>query len=133
MKFRPCPRDLNGWGFGPTTRPGCSTTIAWHGSFVRDVVEWDVANWSHAVKYWEARAALHAQPLECMEFAAHHGGLSLWLASLGHQVDYRTAGFLGAFGRSETQRRWLSAFDGRALASRVPEDWCYIMYGIATK
>jgi SAM-dependent methyltransferase len=223
---------------------------------LRDVVEWDVANWSHAVKYWEACAPLHAQPLECMELGAHHGGLTLWLASMGHRVlctdlqgvqasasplidryglsdrvayeeldavaipyrehfdiivfksvlgavgsngnfarkraafdsiyaalkpggsllfaenlaasplhcylreryvqwgrfwsyadipemqsllrpfahvDYRTVGFLGAFGRSETQRRWLSAFDGSALASRVPEDWRYIMYGIATK
>jgi hypothetical protein len=48
-------------------------------------------------------------------------------------VDYDAAGFLGAFGRSEARRRLLSAFDGSTLAARVPEEWCYIMYGIATK
>jgi SAM-dependent methyltransferase len=221
-----------------------------------DVVEWDVANWSHAVKYWEASAPLHGEPLECMELGAHHGGLSLWLASLGHRVlctdlqgveasarplheryglselvayqeldataipfrehfdiivfksmlgavgsngnidrkraaaraiysalkpggrllfaenlaasplhcffreryvqwgrywsysnilemqtllhqfshlEFNTVGFLGAFGRSEAQRRLLSAFDCSKLAARVPEKWRYIMYGIATK
>ena len=223
---------------------------------LQDVVEWDVANWSHAIHYWNACKPLHDGPLECLELGAHHGGLSMWLASLGHNVlctdvngveaaasplierygfsdrvayaeldaaaipyaerfdvivfksvlgavgyngdverkhvavrsmyealkrggrllfaenltasplhryfreryvrwgrdwsysdvpemqsllrdfshvAYRTVGTLGAFGRSEAQRRFLSRFDGSTLAELVPEGWRYIMYGIATK
>ncbi|MDE2482342.1 MAG: class I SAM-dependent methyltransferase [bacterium] len=47
-------------------------------------------------------------------------------------VAYETGGFLGAFGRSEKQRRALGSLDriGRAL---VPPSWRYIAYGVAIK
>jgi SAM-dependent methyltransferase len=51
-----------------------------------DVVQWDVPNWSQAVRYWERHAGLHGAPLDCLELGAHHGGLSAWLASMGHCV-----------------------------------------------
>lgn len=51
----------------------------------KDVLGWDVYNWSGALKYWE-KILNSDQPLECMELGANKGGLSLWLASKGHNV-----------------------------------------------
>jgi SAM-dependent methyltransferase len=51
-----------------------------------DIVEWDVANWSKAVRFWEAHAEVSGGELECLELGARRGGLSLWLAHLGHRV-----------------------------------------------
>lgn len=51
----------------------------------KDILGWDVYNWSGALKYWETLLNSD-QPLECMELGANKGGLSLWLASKGHNV-----------------------------------------------
>ena len=48
-------------------------------------------------------------------------------------VAYGTTGFLGTFGRSESQRAMLAALDDAALNHVVPEEWRYIVYGVATK
>lgn len=48
-------------------------------------------------------------------------------------VRYGTTGFLGTFGRSESQRSVLAALDDVALNRVVPEQWHYIVYGVATK
>jgi SAM-dependent methyltransferase len=53
---------------------------------VRDVVEWDVANWSRALKFWRRTAPLNRAPLTCLELGARRGGLSLWLALQGHRI-----------------------------------------------
>ncbi|WP_139342430.1 MULTISPECIES: bifunctional 2-polyprenyl-6-hydroxyphenol methylase/3-demethylubiquinol 3-O-methyltransferase UbiG [Protofrankia] len=48
-------------------------------------------------------------------------------------VDYTTLGILGGFGRSERQRRALGAVD-RALCERVtPQNWRYIITGVARR
>lgn len=52
----------------------------------RDVVEWDVENWSRAPAYWERAVALPAPPATCLELGARRGGLSLWLALKGYDV-----------------------------------------------
>jgi SAM-dependent methyltransferase len=48
-------------------------------------------------------------------------------------VKYSTTGVLGTLGRSEGQRRMLSAVDRAALNALAPPAWRYIMYGVATK
>ena len=49
---------------------------------VEDVVEWDVANWSHALGFWvEHSALLVTAESRALELGTRHGGLSLWLAS----------------------------------------------------
>lgn len=54
-------------------------------SLLKDVVEWDIENWSRALRFWRARAPL--SPLStCLELGARRGGLSLWLALQGHRV-----------------------------------------------
>jgi SAM-dependent methyltransferase len=221
-----------------------------------NVLSWDVSNWSHALAYWEAGAGLHGAALECLDVGANQGGLSLWLAGLGHsvlctdlsgiekkarplieryalaghvsyedidataipyrerfdivvfksllpavgingrldrrakaiesmfdalkpggrllfaenlagsplhryarkrfvpwgercpylelddvarllarfqRVEYETTGFLGAFGRSEAQRRALAMFDQSVFAAMIPPAWRYVVYGIARK
>lgn len=51
----------------------------------RDILAWDVYNWSGALKYWE-NILKPSQSLECLELGANKGGLGLWLASKGHHV-----------------------------------------------
>lgn len=49
-----------------------------------------------------------------------------------NSVDYHTAGFLGAFGRSERLRNILGSLD-RATDRFVPRTWRYIIMGVAHK
>jgi SAM-dependent methyltransferase len=51
----------------------------------RDIVEWDVVNWSRALPFWQSQV-VNDRPLECLELGARRGGLSLWLALQGHSV-----------------------------------------------
>ncbi len=51
-----------------------------------DVLAWDAGNWSVALEFWERHGALEGGPLECLEIGANRGGLSAWLASMGHNV-----------------------------------------------
>jgi SAM-dependent methyltransferase len=48
-------------------------------------------------------------------------------------VDYMTCGFLGCFGRSESQRNLLGRLDRALLGRLVPRDWRYIMIVAARK
>lgn len=54
-------------------------------SLVRDVVEWDIENWSRALDFWDRRISA-LPPSSCLELGARRGGLSLWLALRGHTV-----------------------------------------------
>lgn len=49
------------------------------------------------------------------------------------QLDYHCVGFLGAFGRSEAQRRALAAIDTHLCDKVLPASWRYIMFGVARK
>jgi len=49
------------------------------------------------------------------------------------RVQYRTVGFAGAFGRNERQRNILGLLDSKALNYAVPENWRYIIVGVAKK
>jgi len=53
--------------------------------------------------------------------------------SLFSRVRYCTVGFAGAFGRSEIQREVFGILDHAVLDHVVPEDWKYIIIGVATK
>lgn len=48
-------------------------------------------------------------------------------------VHYRTAGFLGAWGSSERQRRMSGALDGLLCRWLVPASWQYVLMGVAIK
>jgi SAM-dependent methyltransferase len=47
--------------------------------------------------------------------------------------NIKTTGVLGTFGRSESQRKFLSTIDELILNKICPEHWKYIGYGIAEK
>lgn len=51
----------------------------------KDILGWDICNWSGALSHWERVLPKDAK-LTCIELGANQGGLSLWLASLGHEV-----------------------------------------------
>ncbi len=48
-------------------------------------------------------------------------------------VEITTFGFLGCFGRTETQRRWLGKLDRSAFDRLVPARWHYVAAAIARK
>ena len=53
---------------------------------VKDIIQWDVKNWSAALTFWEQRLDLNSQKLKCLELGSRQGGLSLWLGKKGHEV-----------------------------------------------
>lgn len=53
---------------------------------LKDIINWDITNWSKAIPFWEKHADLNSYKLKCLELGGNHGGLSLWLAQKGHQV-----------------------------------------------
>lgn len=52
----------------------------------RDVIEWDIPNWSRALHFWEGRVPKDGTGRTALELGARHGGLSLWLALRGYDV-----------------------------------------------
>ncbi|NNC81938.1 MAG: hypothetical protein HKN79_00030 [Flavobacteriales bacterium] len=54
------------------------------------------------------------------------------LLSSFSEVSYQTVGFFGAFGRNETQRRFLGRID-RALDRFIPRSMRYIVFVKARK
>jgi len=52
----------------------------------KDIIEWDVHNWSQALDFWTRYIDLDSGKKECLELGGRQGGLSLWLAMHGHTV-----------------------------------------------
>jgi len=59
---------------------------------------------------------------ECHEFLASFSSFQL-----------QTTGILGTFGRTETQKHFLSTLDNLLLNKITPDSWKYIVYGVAQK
>ena len=53
---------------------------------LRDVIEWDVVNWSTALLFWQDHLQVELAGASALEIGAHDGGLSLWLAMQGANV-----------------------------------------------
>lgn len=53
---------------------------------IKDIIGWDVVNWSKAIEFWGNRINLKERNFKCLELGGIKGGLSLWLALLGNQV-----------------------------------------------
>lgn len=53
---------------------------------MRQIVGWDVVNWSKAIHYWEENIPLYGKELECLELGASKGGMTLWLALQKNRV-----------------------------------------------
>jgi 2-polyprenyl-3-methyl-5-hydroxy-6-metoxy-1,4-benzoquinol methylase len=53
---------------------------------IKDIVVWDIVNWSKAIKYWENNISVSNKGHECLELGLSKGGLSLWLALNGNKV-----------------------------------------------
>jgi SAM-dependent methyltransferase len=66
-------------GVGVTAQPLDAAVLA-------DVVGWDVATWSTAVRFWQRAIEPMGGPLDVLEVGAGPGGPSLWLALQGHRV-----------------------------------------------
>lgn len=53
---------------------------------LKDIIDWDVVNWSKAINYWEEEFDFKNKKFECLEIGGRKGGLSLWLAMKGGNV-----------------------------------------------
>lgn len=53
---------------------------------IKDVIEWDITNWSRAICYWHKNVKITHKKHRCLELGATRGGLSLWLAIHGNEV-----------------------------------------------
>lgn len=53
---------------------------------LREVVQWDVRNWSKVLPFWETELQRRSTPLNVLAIGEREGGLSLWLARMGHHV-----------------------------------------------
>jgi SAM-dependent methyltransferase len=53
---------------------------------MKDIVKWDVMNWSNAISFWDEKIKSLPHERNCLELGGHEGGLSLWLAMKGNVV-----------------------------------------------
>ena len=51
-----------------------------------DVIEWDIATWCAAPRFWSERTSLDLSSCSALEIGSCNGGLSLWLALRGSRV-----------------------------------------------
>jgi SAM-dependent methyltransferase len=54
--------------------------------FYKDIIEWDIYNWSRAFNFWNENVNVNNQGFQCLELGARGGGLSLWLADQENKV-----------------------------------------------
>jgi SAM-dependent methyltransferase len=59
----------------------------------KDILDWDTVNWSICLKVWESQ--LPSRPSKCLEIGCGRGGVTLWLASKGHNVVCSDIGLPG--------------------------------------
>lgn len=60
---------------------------------LKDVIEWDMVNWSQGLNFWESNFPIQNKGYNCLELGGRRGGLSLWLAVNNNQVicsDYNS-------------------------------------------
>jgi len=50
---------------------------------IRDIIEWDIGNWSRALEFWENTTAKDLRTVNALEIGSRNGGLSLWIALRG--------------------------------------------------
>jgi SAM-dependent methyltransferase len=74
-------------------------------SYLFDIIEWDIQNWSIALKYWEKNSSQNLANCSALEIGSRHGGLSLWMALQGANVICSDMG-----GPTETARKKHSAY-----------------------
>lgn len=101
-------------------------------TLTRDVFEWDVVNGSRAISFW-LNSMLRRK---YVDWGSEWNYLKMRkvdsLFSIFTKVEYKSVGFLGAFGRSENQRRILGRID-RMTDLFIPENQRYILIGIAER
>jgi SAM-dependent methyltransferase len=66
--------------------PGTRRTTAMPVPTLNDIIEWDVQNWSVALRYWRQHSLLNPASTRALEIGSGHGGLSLWAALNGMEV-----------------------------------------------
>jgi len=52
---------------------------------IKDIIDWDVGNWSKSLDFWQSKYDIKARENDCLELGSNKGGLSLWLAIHGNR------------------------------------------------
>jgi len=55
-------------------------------TYIKDIIGWDVKNWSKCLEFWEKYLPDGFQYEKALELGAHNGGISLWLAGKAQNV-----------------------------------------------
>ena len=56
-------------------------------SMLKDVIGWDILNWSQALRFWEPVVKrFHPKQANVLTIGERNGGLTLWLANEGYRV-----------------------------------------------
>ena len=53
---------------------------------LKDIIEWDILNWSQLVEYWEPIVNTFPSTSRVLTIGERNGGMTLWLALKGFQV-----------------------------------------------
>lgn len=62
------------------------TSHRFNGNTLRAIIEWDIVNWSLALKYWQHHTEKDLRKVTALEIGSRGGGISLWLALQGAMV-----------------------------------------------
>jgi SAM-dependent methyltransferase len=60
--------------------------MSYKSEFIKDVIQWDVVNWSKALRFWDVNAVGTTAQSVALELGSYQGGLSLWMALKGASV-----------------------------------------------
>ena len=63
-----------------------SSTYDLSPTVLKDIIEWDITNWSVSLQYWKEHTSKDLSSSTALELGSRHGGLSLWLALNGAKV-----------------------------------------------
>jgi SAM-dependent methyltransferase len=55
--------------------------------FLKDIIEWDIYNWSNTLNVWQPIIERLPKDAKILAVGERNGGMSLWLASLGYNVE----------------------------------------------
>lgn len=90
----------------------------WPAQVCRDVMGWDVLNWSQALDFWDRHLPRRLEHWRALELGAAGGGLSLYLALKGAEVICSNLELPGPVTRECHQRYGLSQIEYAAVDAR---------------
>lgn len=90
---------------------------------VADIIEWDVLNWSQLIRFWTPVIEQLPRNSNVLAIGERNGGLSTWLALLGHNVVCTDRDFPTQKAKNDHGRLGLTEKISYASLDIVHADW----------